>query len=257
MQKKNRNQRKQGDRRNPPEESIPLSGDHSYALDAATGDEASTLGEAADTVMGEIDRYTEDEDVRQDFAQRQALNTGRERLAEELQQHHSKSPQLSGGDIDAAWQDADVSGEEAVGGSVPTPDQDVVDELGKAVGIHYDLDEPLATADKLEQRDRDRAELSPSWMERDPEDDADFEAGLDEEEDDLEPDLDDEDLEDELEDALDEPPLGEGVDDLLEDEDDFDDQDVDEELDDLEAELDLEDDLEDYLEEDFDDDDED
>src|SRR6185503_4276528 len=37
---------------------------------------------------------------------------------------------LTGGDVDADWQRAEASGEEAVGGSEPTPDQDVVDEIG-------------------------------------------------------------------------------------------------------------------------------
>src|SRR5581483_7353313 len=42
---------------------------------------------------------------------------------------------LAGGDVDAAG-DGDV-GEETVGGSTPTPDQDVVDDLGRAVGVTY------------------------------------------------------------------------------------------------------------------------
>ena len=44
---------------------------------------------------------------------------------------------LAGGDIDAAWDKAAV-GEETVGGTTPTPDQDLVDEIGRAVGIEYE-----------------------------------------------------------------------------------------------------------------------
>jgi hypothetical protein len=39
---------------------------------------------------------------------------------------------LSGGDVDADWARAQSSGDEAVGGSVTTPDQDVVDEHADA-----------------------------------------------------------------------------------------------------------------------------
>lgn len=62
---------------------------------------------------------------------------------QELEQHNSLSPSLTGGDIDAAWQDANASGEETVGGCVSTPDQDVVDELGTGAGLTYQDDEPL------------------------------------------------------------------------------------------------------------------
>ena len=69
-------------------------------------------------------------------------------------------PVLSGGDVDAAWDDA--SGEETVGGSSPTPDQDEVDELGKAVGVTYSDTEPLHTTEKVERRDDARWELDPA-----------------------------------------------------------------------------------------------
>jgi hypothetical protein len=62
---------------------------------------------------------------------------------------------LSGGDVDADWQRAASSGEEAVGGSVATPDQDVVDEIGRAFGVEQDPDAPVTTsAEILQARDR-------------------------------------------------------------------------------------------------------
>ncbi len=71
---------------------------------------------------------------------------------------------LSGGDVGATWSGTD-DGEEAVGGSTPTPDQDVVDELGKAVGITYNDAEPLRFGDKVADRDARRWELNPASSE--------------------------------------------------------------------------------------------
>ncbi len=85
-------------------------------------------------------------------------------LPEKLREHHASSPVLSGGDVDAAWEDADV-GEESVGGGNPTPDQSVVDELGQAMGVTYKDGEPLHTAEKLESRDAHRWELDPASSE--------------------------------------------------------------------------------------------
>jgi hypothetical protein len=70
--------------------------------------------------------------------------------------HPETSPALSGGDLDADWTRAQSSGEEAVGGSVTTPDQDVVDELGRALGVEQAADAEVRTsAEILEARDRD------------------------------------------------------------------------------------------------------
>ena len=71
---------------------------------------------------------------------------------------------LAGGDVDAASDQPDV-GEEAVGGSTPTPDQDVVDELGRAAGVTYADDEPLRPEEKEAERDDDRWELDPASAE--------------------------------------------------------------------------------------------
>jgi len=71
---------------------------------------------------------------------------------------------LTGGDIDAAWDQASV-GEETVGGSTPTPDQDIVDEIGRAVGVNYEDSEPLDPEAKIERRDEHRWELHPASSE--------------------------------------------------------------------------------------------
>jgi hypothetical protein len=63
--------------------------------------------------------------------------------------HSEAAPRLTGGDLDADWQRAASSGEEAVGGSVATPDQDVVDEIGEALGVAQADEAPLHTSDEL------------------------------------------------------------------------------------------------------------
>ena len=109
---------------------------------------------------------TEDEDIKADFLERQSLGaSGRRVLQADLEHHHFQTPRISGGDLDADWQSATQSGEETVGGSAPTPDQDRVDELGKAVGLTYSDEEPLQGEEKLLERDRHRWELDPASAE--------------------------------------------------------------------------------------------
>ena len=70
-----------------------------------------------------------------------------------------KLAKLTGGDVDADWQRAGDVGEEAVGGSVATPDQDRVDDLGRALGVPRAPDEEIRTSTEiLEGRDRNRWE---------------------------------------------------------------------------------------------------
>jgi hypothetical protein len=72
----------------------------------------------------------------------------------------ASTPKLTGGDVDADWIRAATAGDEAVGGSEPTPDQDVVDDLGDALGVPRGPDEEFRPSlEILEQRDRRRAEL--------------------------------------------------------------------------------------------------
>ena len=81
-------------------------------------------------------------------------------FAREVAEHTETSPRLTGGDIDADWQAAYSSGEESVGGSVATPDQDVVDEIGRALGVEQAADAPVRSSEELlETRDRLRWHL--------------------------------------------------------------------------------------------------
>jgi hypothetical protein len=90
------------------------------------------------------------------------VSAGSQKLAERLREHTDTNPILSGGDIDARWEDADSSGEEAVAGSAPTPGQDNVDEIGEALGITYQDNEELRVGEKEEDRDKKRWELDPA-----------------------------------------------------------------------------------------------
>jgi hypothetical protein len=86
------------------------------------------------------------------------LHGDREREVEgERRQYTESSPALAGGDVDADWQRAASVGEEAPGGTVATPDQAVVDEIGGALGVQRAPDEPFrSSAEILEERDRRR-----------------------------------------------------------------------------------------------------
>ena len=90
------------------------------------------------------------------------VSAGSRKLAERLREHTDTDPTLSGGDIDARWEDADSSGEEAVAGSAATPGQDVVDEIGEAIGVTYQDNEELKVGEKERSRDKKRWELDPA-----------------------------------------------------------------------------------------------
>ena len=187
-----------------PEETDERDGKN-YILNEETSMDSYAADSDADAVAEQSAHYTEDEDIEADFAERQELAVGgRSELLEELDEHNSLSPEISGGDLDASWQTGDAAGEETVGGSAPTPDQDRVDELGAAAGLIYRDDEPLDADTKILDRDRNRWELNPASAEDEEEEEED----LDDEDDldDLEDALDDEeenDLEDEIEDDAD------------------------------------------------------
>ena len=81
-------------------------------------------------------------------------------LLREVLEHHETGPAASAGDLDADWQRAQSSGEEAAGGSVSTPDQDRVDEIGHALGVEQSATAPLRTTEEiLAERDRRYWEL--------------------------------------------------------------------------------------------------
>jgi hypothetical protein len=90
-----------------------------------------------------------------------AARTGRAEIAENIREHHGMDS-VTGGDPDVDIEDAYFAGEEAPGGDNPTPDQDIVEDIGKALGVTYNDNEELKGADKLVERDKHRWELDPA-----------------------------------------------------------------------------------------------
>ena len=85
-----------------------------------------------------------------------------ELLAQRLRNNTSSSPRDAGGDLDANWEDVNESGAESFAGDNPTPDQSLVEENAKAIGVSYEDNEELEFLDKIEKRDRERFELEES-----------------------------------------------------------------------------------------------
>jgi hypothetical protein len=94
-----------------------------------------------------------------------AVRTGRREMKERSDKITQTGPALTAGDVDADWESAYSTGDEAPGGDNPTPDQDIVDDIGKAVGVEYEDNEELKGEEKITKRDRKRWELDPASSE--------------------------------------------------------------------------------------------
>src|SRR5215471_17834780 len=105
----------------------------------------SDKSETIDAGIFESEEFEPVDEVKQEFSDAQRLASGGERLMRQLREHHSKTPELTGGDIDADWEGADVGDE--------------------AVGLTYQDNEPLHGEQKLIDRDRNRWELDPASSE--------------------------------------------------------------------------------------------
>ncbi len=93
-----------------------------------------------------------------------AARTGRAEMAE-ARENLGSMRAVTGGDVDADAENAYFSGEEAPGGDNPTPDQDIVDDIGRALGVEYQDNEELRGSDKVTARDKHRWELDPASSE--------------------------------------------------------------------------------------------
>jgi hypothetical protein len=91
-----------------------------------------------------------------------AARSGRQALDRSLHEHHGMTPAMTGGDLDADWENAYFSGDEAPGGDNLTPDQESVEDMGKALGVPYEDNEELKGSDKVIERDKHRWELDPA-----------------------------------------------------------------------------------------------
>jgi Family of unknown function (DUF6335) len=131
---------------------------------AVTARKAPALDRARRTVQGDDIVPTPPSSLNMDRTA-SAARTGRRELRERLNEHTESSPALTAGDVDADWEGAYSSGDEAPGGDNPTPDQDVVDDIGKAVGVQYEDNEELKGEAKIAKRDKHRWELDPASAE--------------------------------------------------------------------------------------------
>jgi hypothetical protein len=93
-----------------------------------------------------------------------AARSGRAEMLDN-QRKEGKMRAVTGGDVDVDAEDAYFTGEEAPGGDNPTPDQDIVDDIGKALGVEYQDGEELQASDKVARRDKHRWELDPASSE--------------------------------------------------------------------------------------------
>ncbi len=102
-----------------------------------------------------------------------AARSGHDEMRAQLRHHTAASPKLTAGDIDADWQDAYAVGDEAPGGDNPTPDQDRVDDIGRALGVQYQDNQELQGGEEITERDQKRWELDPAssddWPHKDKE----------------------------------------------------------------------------------------
>jgi hypothetical protein len=98
-------------------------------------------------------------------AKASAAESGHQMYNHRAKQHTEGGATLTGGDVDSDWNAAYSSGEETPGGDMSTPDQDVVEEIGRALGVEYEDAEELKGAEKIESRDRNRWEYDPASAE--------------------------------------------------------------------------------------------
>ena len=92
-------------------------------------------------------------------------DTGMGRILTKLRTTMISGSDVTGGDLDDNLYQAEVVGEEAVGGQTPTPDQNVTEDLLKSMGISSVDGESVRTEEKLEWRDQKRWELDPESAE--------------------------------------------------------------------------------------------
>ncbi len=92
-------------------------------------------------------------------------DTGMGRTLLKLKTSGMSGSDVTGGDLYDNCYQAEVVGEEAVGGQTPTPDQNVTSKLLQAMGIDAVDGELVQVTEKLERRDRLRWELDPESAE--------------------------------------------------------------------------------------------
>ena len=90
------------------------------------------------------------------------ISAGAAKLAHRLRNDSLADPTVTAGDLDAQWESAQFSGDESAVSSMPTPDNNVVDDIGTAMGVTYQDNEELKFGEKERSRDDKRWELDPA-----------------------------------------------------------------------------------------------
>ena len=90
------------------------------------------------------------------------ISAGAAKLAHRLREDSLADPSITGGDVDAQWEGAQFSGDESAVSSMTTPEQNVVDDIGTAMGVTYQDNEELKFGEKERSRDKKRWELDPA-----------------------------------------------------------------------------------------------
>jgi hypothetical protein len=84
------------------------------------------------------------------------------KLAERLRDDPNADLVVTGGDVDAQWESAQFSGDESAVSSMPTPEVNVVEDIGRSMGVTYEDNEELKVGEKERSRDIRRWELDPA-----------------------------------------------------------------------------------------------
>jgi hypothetical protein len=90
------------------------------------------------------------------------ISAGSAKLAHRLRDDSLADPIISAGDVDAQWEGAQFSGDESAVSSMTTPDNNVVEDIGAAMGVTYQDSEELKVGEKERSRDIKRWELDPA-----------------------------------------------------------------------------------------------
>jgi len=93
------------------------------------------------------------------------ITAGSAKLANRLRDDSLADPTITGGDVDAQWEGAQFSGDESAVSSMTTPEQNAVDDIGRAMGVTYQDNEELKVGEKERSRDKQRWELDPASSE--------------------------------------------------------------------------------------------
>jgi hypothetical protein len=83
-------------------------------------------------------------------------------LAHRMKDNPAADPTITGGDPDVQWEGAQFSGDESAVSSMTSPEQNQVDDIGRAMGVTYQDNEELKFGDKERSRDEKRWELDPA-----------------------------------------------------------------------------------------------